>query len=247
MATFLFSETDGTDLETIDSKWSGDSTTLVTSSGGIQPSTNFGDRYAYYSNGHGDDQTAEAVIAAGSFAGGEIKGVLLNWDGTNGYEARLTATTVTIRRNGAFFSSGTHGLDPSTNDVTLKATKVGAVVKGYANGVEITSGTDGTPVNGGSPGLHLGAAGSAAATRMLSWTDGVAAATLDQTHYRFRNDDGSETGATWAASEDTPITLAKNTPKRLRVQIQSTGDKASASYKLQYRKVGDTTWKDVLS
>ena len=74
---------------------------------------------------------------------------------------------------------------------------------------------------------------------------GAGAATLEQTHYRFRNDDGSETTATWAAAEDTPISLAKNTPVRLRVEIGATGDPASAAYKLQYRKVGDEIWRDV--
>lgn len=68
---------------------------------------------------------------------------------------------------------------------------------------------------------------------------------LDQSHFRFRNDDGSETTATWAAAEDTPISLAKNTPVRLRVEIGATNDPASAAYKLQYRKVGDSTWRDI--
>lgn len=72
-----------------------------------------------------------------------------------------------------------------------------------------------------------------------------AALSLAQTRYRWRNDDGSETGATWAAAENTAITLAQNTPRRLRVQVQSTNDKPSASYKLQYRKVGDPGWDDV--
>lgn len=67
----------------------------------------------------------------------------------------------------------------------------------------------------------------------------------DQTRYRFRNDDGNESTATWAASENTTISLSKNTPKRLRVQVQTTGNAPSASYKLQYRKVGDIIWRDV--
>lgn len=74
---------------------------------------------------------------------------------------------------------------------------------------------------------------------------GAPAATLTQARFRWRNDDGSETTATWAAAEDTPISLAKNTPVRLRVEIGATGDPASAAYKLQYRKVGDSTWRDI--
>lgn len=69
--------------------------------------------------------------------------------------------------------------------------------------------------------------------------------TLDQTHFRWRNDDGSETTATWAAAEDTNVTIAALTPTRLRVEIAATANPASAAYKLQYRKVGDTYWRDV--
>lgn len=77
--------------------------------------------------------------------------------------------------------------------------------------------------------------------------EGSAPATpeYEQTRYRFRNDDGSETTATWAAAQNTPISLAKSTPTRLRVQIQTTNDAPSASYKLQYRKVGDTDWQEI--
>lgn len=69
--------------------------------------------------------------------------------------------------------------------------------------------------------------------------------TLDQKHFRWRNDDGSETTATWAAAEDTNVTIAALTPTRLRVEIAATANPASAAYKLQYRKVGDTYWRDV--
>lgn len=71
------------------------------------------------------------------------------------------------------------------------------------------------------------------------------APTVAQSHFRWRNDDGSETTATWVAAEDTNVTIAALTPKRLRVEITATNDPASAAYKLQYRKVGDTYWRDV--
>ena len=78
-----------------------------------------------------------------------------------------------------------------------------------------------------------------------TFTTAAASFSLEQSRYRFRNDDGSETTATWAAAEDTPISLATNTPVRLRVEIAATGDPASKAYKLQYRKVGDSTWRDI--
>lgn len=74
----------------------------------------------------------------------------------------------------------------------------------------------------------------------------AAAATLNQEGYRFRNDDGSETTATWAAAQDTPATVAAETTIRLRTLIDATNDPTSGAYKLQYREVGDTDWKDVL-
>lgn len=68
---------------------------------------------------------------------------------------------------------------------------------------------------------------------------------LDQKRFRFRNDDGSETTATWAAAEDADISVAALTAKRLRVQVAATGDPSAKSFKLQYRKVGDGTWRDI--
>jgi len=64
----------------------------------------------------------------------------------------------------------------------------------------------------------------------------VIPANLSQTHYRWRNDDGDESGATWTASEDTKLTgLTKSTIQRLRFQVANTGTDASgaATYQLQ--------------
>lgn len=48
-------------------------------------------------------------------------------------------------------------------------------------------------------------------------------AVWDQTHFRFRNDDGSETAATWKAAEDTNITgQIKEENFRLRLQTSET-------------------------
>lgn len=68
---------------------------------------------------------------------------------------------------------------------------------------------------------------------------------ITQSRYRWRNDDGSETTATWAAVEDADISVAALTAKRLRVQVAATGDPSAKSFKLQYRKVGDGTWRDI--
>lgn len=69
--------------------------------------------------------------------------------------------------------------------------------------------------------------------------------TRQQEGFRWRADDGDEDGATWLDSQDTDITRAKDTVTRLRVLTNVTDDPPSEALKLQYRKVGDPTWKDL--
>jgi hypothetical protein len=68
---------------------------------------------------------------------------------------------------------------------------------------------------------------------------------LTQTAYRWRNDDGSETTATWKAAQNTTTSVAKETAIRLRPQVDAIGDVPSSALKLQYRKVGDTAWESI--
>lgn len=72
-----------------------------------------------------------------------------------------------------------------------------------------------------------------------------AAATLDQEGFRFRNDDADEDSATWSAAQDTTITLPIETPKRIRVLVNATGNPASKQFQLEVRKVGDPGWRKV--
>lgn len=62
------------------------------------------------------------------------------------------------------------------------------------------------------------------------------AATVDQEGYRWRNDNGSETTATWLAAQDTNITQPAETNTRLRTLLNSTGDVASTQYRLDYKR-----------
>lgn len=95
-----------------------------------------------------------------------------------------------------------------------------------------------TQVSGGS----FTSAGWAIAAIVLK---GVALA-REQEGYRFRNDDGSESTATWKAAQDTDVTgLAKATPLRLRVLTNVTSDPPSEALKLQWRKVGEPHWNDI--
>ena len=60
-------------------------------------------------------------------------------------------------------------------------------------------------------------------------------ATIDQEGFRFRNDDGGETTATWKAEQDINITLQSDTAFRLRVLLNPTLDPDSMDFQLEYR------------
>lgn len=70
-----------------------------------------------------------------------------------------------------------------------------------------------------------------------------ASGTVDQEGFRWREDDGSETTATYLAPQDTNIIRPISTTTRLRVLLDSTLDRGSENYRLEYRKVGDQTWE----
>lgn len=115
-----------------------------------------------------------------------------------------------------------------------------SLVQGEASAGGVSDGAAGTVAVGWTTSASAGWAQVAVNVKAV-----VTAATLEQEGYRWRNDDGSETTATFAAAQDTTITLAASTTKRLRVIVNATNDPASANYKLQYRKVGDPSWKDI--
>lgn len=58
----------------------------------------------------------------------------------------------------------------------------------------------------------------------------------DQHSFRFRDDDGSETTAAWLDALNTDITHATETPLRLRLLVDTTGDQPSQGYQLEHRK-----------
>jgi len=61
--------------------------------------------------------------------------------------------------------------------------------------------------------------------------------------FRFRNDDGSESAATWAAAQDTNIEAPRLAPRRLRTLTNVTNDPPTVQRLSQYRKVGTENWR----
>lgn len=84
-----------------------------------------------------------------------------------------------------------------------------------------------------------------AAVLDVTYTTG--SSTLEQEGYRWRADDGSETTATWLASQDTNITRAVSTNTRLRMLVNATNDPSSNQYQLEYKLSTDSTYRKVLT
>lgn len=69
---------------------------------------------------------------------------------------------------------------------------------------------------------------------------------LYQEGFRFRDDDGSQTGATWLAPQDTNIVRDKGLITRLRMLVEAFNtDPSSQGYMLEYRKATDSEFSTV--
>lgn len=70
---------------------------------------------------------------------------------------------------------------------------------------------------------------------------------LDQEGFRWRLDDGSETGASWKEAQDTATSVALDTPLRLRILVDVQSDPApdTSKWALYYKKSTDIVWREV--
>jgi hypothetical protein len=71
---------------------------------------------------------------------------------------------------------------------------------------------------------------------------------VEQEGFRFREDDGSESAASWRQAQDVDDTISKEANFRLRFLLNATNDPATDAYKIQYKKTsdGDSSYKDIL-
>lgn len=69
----------------------------------------------------------------------------------------------------------------------------------------------------------------------------------EQEGYRFRNDDGSESAATWRQTQDVVDTVDKNENIRLRTLLDATGDPPTVTRTLQYKRDDepDSEYRDI--
>ena len=94
-----------------------------------------------------------------------------------------------------------------------------------------------TEVDALQAGMKFISGGAQAVTQVYVEVD-YTPATLEQEGFRFRNDDGSETTATWKAAQDTNVKIMADTNTRLRVLLNATGDPSAQNYQLEFRESG---------
>ncbi len=160
----------------------------------------------------------------------------------SGSESQFGATTTFSGPDGTVSFSGSQSISTTS---TMCVYVVLDVTEGARNGetidISISSGSNVTVSGGGSvaPSIPIDITGSTT----------IAGAVVTQTHYHWRNDDGSESGATSATGglQDTTVTdFAKSTPIRLRIGISNEGSTTSVPrrYTLEYG-IKATTCEDV--
>lgn len=130
-------------------------------------------------------------------------------------------------------------LAPESGFTALTQIQNGANVRALLTEYDATATLDETPGSTWSTTLTTGNGAGG-----IGFIINGAAATTDQEGFRFRNDDGSETTATWLADQDTNITRDKDLTTRLRFLIDSSGDLPATQYQLEWRKMGDTASDD---
>lgn len=125
---------------------------------------------------------------------------------------------------------------------TGAATRVKFVKDGAQVGVDYTPGTTfdtGSPCFGGYD-------VTTATMRVDDFEAGDLVDSLDQEGFRFRNDDGTETTATWSGEQDAGVTAAKGANLRLRVLVNASGDMPATVPLYKYRKQGETDYRTLM-
>ncbi len=199
----------------------------ITETGTINAATNLDNIKLYY------EQVASC--AAASYNGTEAQFGTTDTDGFDGSNQSTFTGSVTV-------STATDMCVYVILDVGTGAT-AGDTIE-----LEITNPTTDV-VGSGSPVI------SPATAIALGGTTVVQEVVLTQTHYHWRNDDGSETAATSATggSEDTVFNdFPRSVPYRLRLGVSNEGNKTSAAtaYRLEYATrvstcAAATGWTDV--
>jgi len=186
---------------------------MITESGSIDAETDLDNIKLYYDL----DTTSPYNCASASYGGGEAQFGATDTSGFSG-------------PNGTSTFSGSVAISTTS---TMCLYTVLDTTAGAQNGETIDIVMETPSVN-----LVVSGGGSVSPTidRNMNGSTTLVGAVLTQTHYHWRNDNGTEVTATSLSggTEDTPITnIAQTTPVRVRLQISNEGGVTSASTALR--------------
>lgn len=217
---------------------------------------------AYQSIAAGQEQRSQVTV--GSIAGGvdHYNGALVRASGSGGsfagYVLEVQGTSTNLNLN--LWQSGGYVATRNTWTITAPAATdvievrisadVDPIFTVFRNGVQVgstyTDTVTATPPSGTGVGVMLFSGSSTSGNTVSYWEGGdITTTTVEQEGFRWREDDGSETTATWAAAQDTHINAAVSTTRRLRLLLNGTGDPASTQYRLDYKKSSDSVYEAV--
>jgi hypothetical protein len=159
--------------------------------------------------------------------------------GTDSVTSGSTATTASANEFLMGFTQDTSELDPGSGTLS-------AGTNYTISGSNIILGLEGRSVSatGAYAATFTQSTNQDRITHIVTFKES-GTASLEQEGYRFRNDDGSETTATWKANQDTDVNVSLNTAFRPRIIVNATNDPSSKKFLLQYRRSGAASWKDV--
>jgi hypothetical protein len=210
----------------------------------------------WIANTFSNDQYAEVTVDATGIQWntGTLGGVGCRWNGVNEpnhslYEA-IWINTGTPELRITKVVNGTRTILASTTynpsaPFTLALECEGSNLSLLVNNTTQLTATD-TALASGRAAIVARSSSSTPLPTLDDWSAGnIVSVTLDQKVYRYFNDDGSESGSTAMAAQNTDVTVAPGGVFRIRFGIQATGDPTGKQFRLEYDTVGGSNWKRV--
>jgi len=238
-------------------------------SGSVEPNTNStGDHMFYTGQPDPTDTLYDIELTNSAIIGGEgspdndydNRGAIGRFaDTSNYYWAGMVVGNYEIHKEvgGSKTQLASVAGDSDFNTTTVMLVKfriTGTTIELLSNGVSKVTTTDTAFTDADKYGLYFGdPEGNGgyhdnSEVTLFKITGQGGGLSSEQEGFRFRNDDGSESAATWKADQDTDISLGKEVACRLRTLVDMTGDPPTQQATLQYRKVGDpaTEWRTIV-
>lgn len=226
--TWVFNQPDGTELTTIDSRFSVSALgTIVTNKGALSQNIRNATNLAAINSVQGGVQKSEVRLNVGATSTWSDPFVCGS-SASPGYTLGFDSGYPAIFRRGVFVARGSIAVDTATAPYyySVEFDSGTNTVTGKHNGVTVLTWADSTPLTGGFPGFSIGSIGSDPATTypgpLLSWSDGVTPA---------------------LAAPDAPAGVYVDTVKSTSATLHWTnGDLTSASFTIERTVVGSNVW-----